>query len=70
MKLVAFLFGHAGTTRNKTLDHLTAAFSSVRPHVEQARGSRGVIEPATDHNVKIYEYNLFKSLLDALVGLT
>jgi hypothetical protein len=48
MEFVAFLVDHAGTTLNKTLDRLTAAFSAVSPRVEQARANRGVIDRTTD----------------------
>ena len=34
---VAFPIDHAGTTLTKTLDHLTAALSTVRPSVESSR---------------------------------
>ncbi len=34
MEFVAVPIDHAGTTLTNTLDHLTAAFSTVRPSVE------------------------------------
>jgi len=43
---------------------------AVTPHVEQARTNKGVIDPAMDHNARIHDHNLFKSLLDALTGFT
>ncbi len=58
VEFIALSIGHAGTTLNKTLDHLTAAFSIVLPHVEQARASMGVTDPATHHNARIHDFNL------------
>ena len=69
MEFIAFPIGHAGTTLIKTLDQLTAAFSTVRSTVEISRASRGAASPATDHNVRTHEYNLFKSLMDSLTDL-
>ncbi len=69
VEFIAFPVGHAGTTRTRTLDHLTAAFSTVRPTVERSRASRGASNPATDHIVRTHDYSLFKSLLDSLTGL-
>ena len=66
MEFIAFPIGHAGTTLIRTLDHLTAAFSTVRPTVERSRASRGATSPATDHNARSHDYNMFKSLLDSL----
>jgi len=54
--------GHAWTAFNKTLDHPTAAFSTARPHVEQARTTKGAVDPNTDHNAMILDFYLFKSL--------
>ena len=36
VEFVAVPIGHAGTTLTTTLDHLTAAFSTVRPSVERS----------------------------------
>ena len=69
MKFIASTIGHAGTTLTKTLNHLTAAFSIVRPSVEISRASRGATSPATDQNAKTHDYNLFKSLMDSLTDL-
>ena len=66
---VAFPIGYAGTTLTKTLDHLTAAFSIVRPSMERSRASRGILSHATDHNAKAHDFNLFKSLLDSITDL-
>jgi len=66
---VAFPIGHAGTTLTRTLDHLTAAFSTVRPLVERSRASKGTSSPATDHNAKAHDFTLFKSLLDSITDL-
>ena len=70
VEFIAFPIGHAGTTlTNKTLDQLTAAFSTVRPHVERSRASRGATSPATNHNARTLDHTLFKSLLDSLTDL-
>jgi hypothetical protein len=39
VEFIAFPIGHAGTTLTKTLEQLTAAFSTVRPTVERSRAS-------------------------------
>jgi len=70
VEFVAFPIGHAGTTLTKTLDHLTAAFSTVRPSVESSRANMGISSPATDHNAKTHDFVLFKSLLDSITDLT
>ena len=69
VEFVAFPIGHAGTTLTRTIDHLTAAFSTVRRSVERSRASKGVPNPATDHNAKAHDFSLFKSLLDSITGL-
>ncbi len=69
MEFIAFPIGHAGTTLTRTLDHLTADFSTVRPTVERSRARRGASSPATDHTAKTHDYSLFKSLLDSLTDL-
>ena len=69
MEFVAFPIGQAGTTLTRTLDHLTVAFSIVRPSVERTRASRGVFNPGTDHNAKAHDFTLFKSLMDSITDL-
>jgi hypothetical protein len=69
VEFIAFRIVHAGTTLTRTLDHLTAAFSNVRPTVERPRASRGASSPATDHNARTHDYSMFKSLLDSLTDL-
>ena len=69
MEFVAFPIGHVGTTLTRILDQLTSAFSTVRPTVERSRASRGAASPATDHNAKTNDYNMFKSLLESLTDL-
>jgi hypothetical protein len=54
---------------HKTLDHNTAAFYTIHPYVEQARASRGALDPVTNHNGMIHNYNLFKLKLDSLTDL-
>ena len=60
MEFVAFPIGHAGTTLTRILDHLTAAFSTVRPSVERSRASMGISSPATDHNAKDHDFTVFR----------
>ena len=69
VEFIAFPIGHAGTTLTRTLDHLTDAFSTVRPTVERSRASMGASSPATDHNARSHDCSLFKSLLDSLTDL-
>ena len=66
---MAFPIGHAGTTLTRTLDPLTAAFSTVRQSVERSHASRGASSPAMDHNAKTHDFTLFKSLLDSITDL-
>jgi hypothetical protein len=69
VEFIAFPISHAGTTLTRTLDHLIAAFSTVRPTVGRSRDTKGASSPATDHNVKTHDYSLFKSMLDSLTDL-
>jgi len=69
VEFIAFPMVHAGNTLTKTLHHLTAAFSTVRPTVERSRASRSASIPATDHNARTHDYNLFKSLLESFTDL-
>ncbi len=70
MKFIAFPIGHAGTTLTRTLEHLTAAFSTVRPTtVDRSRANMGPSSPNTDQNARTHVYSLFKSLLDSLTDL-
>ena len=62
--------GHAGTTLTRTLDRLTAAFSTVRPRADQASAGIGTSQTITDSNAISHDYRLFKSLLAALTDLT
>ena len=68
MEFIAFLIGHAGTTLTKTMNNLTAAFSTLRPSVERSRASRGISNSAMDLNAA-HDFNLFKSLLDSITDL-
>jgi hypothetical protein len=70
LEFVAFPIGNASTTLTKTLDHLTAAFSTVRPSVERSRANGGISSPATDHNAKAHDFTLFKSHLDSIFELS
>ena len=69
VEFIAFPIGHAGTTLTKTLEHLTAAFSTVQPTVERLPASRGAFSPAMDHNARSNDYTLVKSLLTLLTDL-
>ncbi len=63
------LGGHAGTTLTRTLEHLTAAFSTVRPLVERSQTIKSISNPATDHNAKAHDFTMFKSLLESIADL-
>jgi len=69
VEIIAVFIGHAGNTLTKTLDQLTASFSTDRPTVERLRASRGAASPATDHNGRTHDYNMCKSLIDSLTDL-
>jgi hypothetical protein len=70
VEFAAFPIGHyAGTTLTRTLEHLTAAFSVVRPSVEKSRANKDISSPDTDHNAKAHDSTLFKSLLDSITDL-
>ena len=58
VEFVAFPIGHAGVTLTRTLDHLTAAFSTVRLSAERSRASKGISGPVTDNNAKAHDLNL------------
>ena len=66
VEFIAFPISPAGTTLTRTLDHLSAAFSTVRSTAERARANKGATSPATDHNARTHNYTLLKSLLDSL----
>ena len=53
----------------RTLEYLTAAFSTVRPKVDHNSASKGASQPSTDSNAKGHNYLLFKSPMDALSNL-
>jgi hypothetical protein len=65
----AIPIGHTGTTLTKTLDNLTAAFSTVRPRADQASANMGTIQPAMDFNARSEDCHMFKSMLGALTDL-
>ncbi len=69
MEFIAFHSGHAGTVLTRALEHLTAAFSTVRLTEERERASKGASSPATDHSAIAYHISLFKSLLDSLTDM-
>jgi hypothetical protein len=66
VELVTISIEHMGITLQRTLEHLTTALPTVRPNVEQARASMGVIDPNTDSNAMSHDYRMFKSLLASL----
>jgi hypothetical protein len=66
---VAIPIGHASTTLTRTLDQLTAAFSTVREKVDHTSASKGTSQPNTDSDAMSHDYRLFKSLLDAFTVL-
>ena len=77
VKIFVFPVGYAGTILHRGQGsppspphgHLTAAVSTVRSYVEHSRAIKGAIDPDTDHNAKIHDYNLCKPLLDSLTDL-
>jgi hypothetical protein len=69
VEFVAIPIGHAGTTLTRTLNHLTAAFSTVRPRVDYAIAGMDTPPPITGSNAKSHDYRMFKSLMDALADL-
>jgi hypothetical protein len=69
VEFVAFPIGQEGTTLTTILDDLAAAFSTVHPHMEQARDNKGTIDLATDHNDRIHEPNTLKVSLNSLTDL-
>ena len=69
MEFIAFSIDHADTTLTKTLDHITAAFSTIRPNVERSRPNMGAASPASDHNAKTHDCIMFKPLMDSLTNL-
>ena len=69
VEIVAIPIGDAATTLTRTLDHLTAAFSTVRLRVDHTSANKDTTQPITDSNARSHDYRLFKSLLDALTDL-
>ncbi len=69
MEYIAIPIGHAGTTLKTTLDHLTAAFSTVRPRTDRTSAIEGTSQPDMDFYARSHDYRLFNSMLDALTDL-
>jgi hypothetical protein len=69
VEFVAIPIGHADTTLTRTLDHLTAAFSTVRPRMDHTNANTDTPQHVTDSNAKSHDYRMFKLLLDALTDL-
>jgi hypothetical protein len=53
---VANSIGHAGTTLTRTLENLTAAFSTVRPRVDHANAIKAASHTNTDSNAMSHDY--------------
>ena len=53
----------------RTLDHPTAAFSTVRLRVDHTSAGKSISLPDTVSNAKSHDSRRFKSLLDALTNL-
>ena len=70
VKFVAISIKHAGTSLTRTLDHLTAAFSTVRPRVDHTSANKNTTKPVTNSNARSHDYRMFKSLMDALTDLS
>jgi hypothetical protein len=66
---VAIPIGHADTTLTRTLDHLTAAFSTVRPRVDHTNAIKDTTKPIPYSNTMSHAYRMFSSLLDTLTDL-
>ena len=69
MEFVVIPVGHAGTTLTRTLDHLIAVFSSVRPKEDHTSGNTNTLQTITVSTAMSHDYCLFKSLLGALTDL-
>jgi len=69
VEFVAIPIGYAGTTLTRTLDHLTATFSTVRPRQDQVNANKGTSQATTNSNATSHDYRLIKSLLDELTNL-
>ena len=69
VEFVAIPIGHAGTTLTRTLDHLIAAFFTVRPRVDHTSAIKGTSLPLAYFTARSHDYRMFKSLLDALTDL-
>jgi hypothetical protein len=69
VEFIAFPIGHAGTTLTSTLTYLTTAFSIVRPQREPSRANGDATAKAADHTARAHDYNLFKTLFNALTDL-
>ena len=66
MKFVAIPIDCAGTIFTRTLDHLTAAFSTVRIRQDHANVNKGTSQPITESTARSHDYRLLKSLLKEL----
>jgi hypothetical protein len=55
VEFVAIPIDHAGTPLTKTLNHLTAAFSTVRPRHDQVSANKGTSQPTTDTNARSHD---------------
>ena len=69
VEFVAISIGHADTTLTRTLDHLSDAFSTVRPRMKHANANKGTPLPTMDSNATSHDYRRFKSMLDSLADL-
>jgi len=56
LEFVAIPIGHAGTTLTRTLDHLTAAFSTIRPRMDRTNASKGMSQPNMYSNAKTHDF--------------
>jgi hypothetical protein len=69
VEFVAIPIGYAGTTLTRTLDHLTAAFSTIRPRAYHTNTNQGTPQSTTRSNAKSQDYHVFKSMMGALTNL-
>ncbi len=55
VEFVTIPIGHAGTTLTRTLDDLTAAFSTICPRVDHADSNWGTPHPIANFNARSHD---------------
>ena len=69
VEFVAIPIGYANIMLTRTLDLLTAAFSTVRSRVDHVSAIKDATKPITYSNAMSHDYRLLRSLMDALTDL-